>query len=67
MTHILLIEDSHGDVVEGHTVCSDSCHRSLAVELNVPYNGWYGCVELEFDDYCQSCGDLLHGVDGPHH
>ena len=67
MTHMLLIEDSDGDVVEGHVVCSDSCHRSLAVELNVPYNGWYGCVELEFDNYCQSCGDLLHGVDGPHH
>jgi hypothetical protein len=66
MSHILLIEGADGDTVDAHTVCSDSCHRSLAVKLNVPYKGWFGCVELEFNDYCQSCGELIHGVEGPY-
>ncbi len=66
MSHVLLIEGADGDLVDAHTVCSDSCHRSLAVELDVPYGGWFGCIELEFNDYCQSCGTLIHGVEGPH-
>ena len=64
--HMLLIEDSEGDVIDGHDVCSDSCNRTLAETLKVPYEGWLGCIEAEFDTACASCGDKIHGVEGPH-
>ena len=48
MAHMLLIEDIDGDVEDGHYVCSDSCHRTLANTLEVAYKGWLGCIELEF-------------------
>ncbi len=66
MAHMLVVEDINGDVEEGHWVCSDSCHRILANTLNVPYNGWYGCVELEFNTFCECCEDFMHGINGNH-
>ena len=64
--HYLIKEDVNGDAVEGWEVCSDSCHRWLAGFLDLPYNGWYGCHEAEFDTSCHSCGDEIAGVCGPY-
>lgn len=64
MAHMLLIEDIDGDVEEGHWICSDSCHRTLADTLEVAYKGWLGCIELEFNTFCECCGDFMHGIDG---
>ena len=64
--HMLLIEDSSGDIEAGHEVCSDSCHRTLAATLEVPYKGWLGCIEAEFNTICESCETVIHGVEGPY-
>ena len=28
-----------------------------------PYGGWYGCQEIEFDEICAGCGEVIEGYD----
>ena len=62
--HMLIVEDINGDAVEGYEVCSDSCHRWLAEHEGLPYNGWNGCHEAEFNTSCYSCDAFIAGVNG---
>ena len=64
--HELMIEDSRGDLVDLHAVCSDFCHRQLAQHLGVEYGGWFGCQESEFDTVCVNCDAHIAGVCGPY-
>ena len=59
MAHIHIIEDEQGDAIDCNYFCSDLCNRIHSKET---YQGWYGCVELEFDDVCINCGNLIKGV-----
>jgi len=59
MAHIHIIENEQGDAIDCNYFCSDSCNRTHSKET---YQGWYGCVEVEFDDVCINCGNLVKGV-----
>ena len=63
MSHVLTIDDEVGDLVEMYDVCSDSCHRTLAMRLGEVYAGWNGCHELEFGTACDNCGVWLCGFE----
>jgi hypothetical protein len=58
MTNINIIEDAKGDLVEIEYYCSDYCAKS-----SEHYAGWYGCVELYTQQYCQNCGKTLNFVE----
>ncbi len=64
--HILIMEDSSGEIVDLHNLCSDACHRQLAQHLGVEYGGWHGCQESEFDTECVNCEAPIAGVYGPY-
>jgi hypothetical protein len=60
MAHVVLVEDSAGELVDVVHYCSNFCAQS-----NEHYDGWYGCVDLEFSDTCASCGVFMVGyMDG---
>lgn len=59
MAHIHIIKDEQGNAIDCNYFCSDSCNRIHSKET---YQGWYGCVELEFNDVCINCGNLIKGV-----
>lgn len=62
MAHFHRFEDDRGDLVEVYVFCSDFCHRCWCDMMGVPYGGWDGCHELEFDDLCVGCEDVVPGV-----
>lgn len=51
MANIVIIEDAQGDALDQHVYCSDDCAGT-----DPAYAGWYGCVELERDEWCAACG-----------
>lgn len=55
------IEDKQGYLVELVSLCSDNCHVLWCQDNDTTYDGWDGCHETEFTDYCQSCGVVLPG------
>lgn len=57
MTHLVLIEDKTGDLVDLNYYCSDSCART-----DKNYAGWYGCYELTTPENCNACGVALSHV-----
>ena len=59
-----MIEDNEGELIEAIPMCSDSCVRQYCLDNNLKYDGWNGCHELEFDDYCGSCESVIVGVCG---
>ena len=59
MANITLIEDSSGDLVDLEYYCSDTCART-----SEHYDGWYGCVELYQQEWCQHCGTELYYYQG---
>jgi len=66
MAHIRHVNDSEGDLVDLIYFCSDFCNRGhypngVAAEGLEPYGGWYGLVELEYDEECASCGEVIEG------
>ena len=61
--HYHELEDSHGDLVELVTLCSDWCHRCWCDGNDAIYGGWNGCHELEFQDSCAQCGRVIPGVE----
>ena len=70
--HQLLIEDSDGDVIEGHDTCTAHCCSYLADKLGVRNRdsvlmGYSG--ETEFNTICEVCNIVIHGTEGldPHH
>ena len=67
--NIHLIEDKDRQVIDALYFCSDfHCQQFLFQEDNQKkygsYQGWYGCQELEFDDYCSYCEKKIKGVNG---
>lgn len=65
--HMLLIEDSDGDLIEGHDCCSWWCSKHLAEKLNVAWKdailmGYSG--EVEFNTICEVCNVVIHGTHG---
>jgi len=67
--NIHLIEDKDKQVVDALYFCSDfHCQEFLSQKDNDKeygsYQGWYGCHELEFDDYCAYCEKKIKGVSG---
>ena len=65
--HMLLIEDSNGDVIDGHDTCSAHCCKYLAEKLGVRNRdsvlmGYSG--ETEFNTICEVCNVVIHGTEG---
>jgi hypothetical protein len=68
MAHIREIHDDTGDLVDLVYFCSDSCNRDwhpngVVAQGVEPYGGWYGCQEIESDEECAGCGDIIRGYD----
>lgn len=59
MSNINIIEDQNGDLIEYEYFCGDYCARS-----SEHYAGWYGCVELYSQEFCQNCSKPLSFVEG---
>ena len=57
MAHIVLIEDKDGDVVDQAVFCSDFCAQEHA-----DYAGWSGCAEISVSEPCESCGEIVEGL-----
>ncbi|MAH44880.1 hypothetical protein CMI37_03575 [Candidatus Pacearchaeota archaeon] len=56
MTHVELIEDSQGDLVDIRYACSAVC----ATDLDFPQpSAWPGGMETDYDVYCESCESLM--------
>ena len=62
--HYVMIDNSEGDLIDAIPVCSESCARQYCSDNNLEYDGWNGCHELEFDDFCGSCNSVIVGVLG---
>ncbi len=65
--HMLLIEDSDGDLIDGHDCCSSFCSYDLSEDLGVPHKdavlmGYSG--ETEFNTICVVCDVVIHGTHG---
>jgi len=56
MTHVQLIEDERGDLVDIRYACSALCAGDL--EFPEP-SAWPGGMETDYDVLCESCGDLM--------
>ena len=65
--NIHLIEDKDRQVIDALYFCSDFHHQEFLLQKDNQnkygsYQGWYGCQELEFDDYCSYCGKTIKGI-----
>ena len=58
MSHLVLLEDIDGDVVDYNGYCSDFCARD-----DPDYDGWNGCNEISVSQPCVGCGTLVEGLD----
>ena len=58
MAHIVPIEDEDGNLVDIEVYCTDSCAQE-----STNYEGWYGCQEISTSTLCESCGDMVEGLD----
>ena len=68
MAHIRQIHDDTGDLVDLVYFCSDYCNRGWHPEGITdhgvePYGGWHGCHEIESDEICAGCEDVIEGYD----
>lgn len=57
MAHAVSIDDEYGDLIELRPYCSDECART-----DDEYAGWNGCIDFDFDEWCNRCGDLIAGT-----
>jgi hypothetical protein len=67
MAHKHDIDGPDGDILDRVYFCSDYCHKSWCQNQDLPeitYAGWDGCHELEYDAECDTCGDIIPGIDG---
>jgi hypothetical protein len=64
MSHEIQIDDANGELIDIVNVCTDSCNRTYCVRVELTYQGWSGCHELEHTDYCANCGVVLPGFAG---
>jgi hypothetical protein len=67
--HIHIIEDKDKQAVDALYFCSDYHHQEFLLQEDNQkkygkYQGWDGCHELEFDDYCAYCEKKIKGVSG---
>ena len=76
MAHIRHINDSTGDVIDYAYFCSDSCNsdwhpQGIAADgvgpyrkngQVEPYGGFYGCMEISFNEECANCGAIVEGI-----
>ena len=56
MTHVHMIEDESGDLVDIEYACSEWCANDR--EFPQP-SAWPGGMETDYDVHCSSCGDLM--------
>lgn len=56
VAHLVIIEDTDGELEDIHYYCSDYCAQS-----DNGYGGWNGANELESCEPCESCGALIEG------
>ena len=66
MSHVLFIEETIGgyqELVDAIDVCTDTCARTYARRIDVPYRGWNGAHEVETTTWCANCGVVLPGFD----
>lgn len=61
--HQVIIEED-GETVDVIELCSDSCAQDYCEREGIEYDGWSGCHETEFTQWCQNCGVVLIGTDG---
>jgi hypothetical protein len=59
MAHAVYIDDAYGDLIDLRTYCSDFC-----AQTDNAYAGWNGCIEYDFDTYCEDCGRFIPGTQG---
>jgi hypothetical protein len=57
MSHAVLIDDAHGDVVDLRAYCSDYC-----AQTDDEYAGWNGCIEFEHDTRCEACDGAIYSL-----
>ena len=56
MTHVHMIEDTRGDLVDIRYACSALC----AADLGFPNpSAWPGGMETDYAVHCENCGDLM--------
>jgi len=65
-THIHIIEDEKGDVVDYNYFCSDLCNQSFCGEHDLHYDGEYGQVEHDANVLCENCEEPLRGLTNEH-
>lgn len=57
--HVHRIENEHGDLVDLVPFCSDHCHFQWCQDEGVEYEGWDGCHEVEYLEFCECCGEAI--------
>lgn len=56
MAHAVFIDDAYGDLIDLRAYCSDAC-----AQTDNAYAGWNGSIDFEFDNWCDSCNQLIPG------
>jgi hypothetical protein len=56
MTHVEMIEDATGDLVDIRYACSALCASDL--EFPEP-SAWPGGMETDYDVHCENCGNQM--------
>jgi hypothetical protein len=60
MTHVEMIEDDKGDLVDILYFCSAFCYESSQSTDGHAYgHAWPGGMETDYDVHCHRCGDLM--------
>jgi hypothetical protein len=63
-THIEMIEDVEGDLVDVQVYCSAMCYTD-ATGQGAYGHAWPGGMETDYDQYCDSCGAFMRGGISP--
>lgn len=59
MASLVFIEDTNGDTIEANIYCSNACASTDKL-----YAGFNGCHELEYNEVCRNCNEIILGTQG---
>ena len=64
MTHVELLEDARGNLVDIEYYCCATCY-TIAKGQDAHGHAWPCGMETDHDVYCDNCGDLMReGIEG---
>jgi len=67
MSHIHMIEDQNGDLIDLIYFCSDWCNENYCNNSKkYEYQGEYGQVEHNCNEICANCEEPLRGLTNEH-